>query len=97
MCMPYINSRCGPQPGNGPCGSHLQATYDSGGAVFHNADKLCSETTWTLTGSQSAQPGGVMVAPAAVPIGGVRPSGNPAGAVPSGAVLVDNSGSGANG
>jgi hypothetical protein len=23
--MPYINSRCGPEPGTGPCGSYLQA------------------------------------------------------------------------
>lgn len=71
---------------------------DPNGAVFVNADKVCSkEETGTLSASQPEPPGSIMVGPAAAPSGGVRPAGNPTGAVPSGAIREGNNGSGANG
>ena len=78
-------------------GETYVGNLDPNGAVFQNADKMCSKKTGTLSGSQPEPPGSTMVGSAAVPSGGVRPSGKPAGAVPSRAVPVDDSGSGANG
>jgi hypothetical protein len=79
------------------CGETYVGNLDPNGVVFQNADKLCSKETGALSGSQPEPPGSLMVGPAAVPSGGVRPSGNPADAVPSRAVPAGDSGSGANG
>ena len=78
-------------------GETCVGNLDPNGVAFRNAGQMCSRETGTLSGSQPEPPGGIRVGPAAVPGGGVGPSGNPAGAVPSRAVPVDNSGSGANG
>lgn len=70
---------------------------DPNGAVFVNADKVCSKATGMPSGNQPEPPGSIMVGPGAAPSGGVRPAGNHSGAVPSGAIPVDSSGSAANG
>lgn len=78
-------------------GESYVGNLNPNGVVFRNAGKLCSKKTGMLSGSQPEPPGGSMAGPAAVPSGGVRPSGNPAGAVPGRAVPAGNSGPGADG
>jgi hypothetical protein len=63
------------------------------GAAFQNAGKVCSEKTGTLSGSQPEPPGSIIAGLAVLPGGELRP----AGAVPTRAVPLRNSGPGANG
>lgn len=70
---------------------------DPNGAVFVNADKVCSKATGMPSGNQPEPPGSIMIGPGAAPSGGVRPAGNRSSAAASGAIPVDSSGSAANG
>ena len=78
-------------------GETYVGNLDPNGAVFINADKVCSKETGTLSASQPEPPGSIMVGPGVAPSDGVGRSGNATGAVPTGGVPVDNSGSGADG
>jgi hypothetical protein len=84
-------------PDSNGSGEAYVGNLEPKGVMFQNAGKFCSKETGTLSGSQPEPPGGIRVGPASVPGGGVRPSGDPTGAVPGGAVPVDNSGPGADG
>jgi hypothetical protein len=70
---------------------------DPNGAVFVNANKVCSKATGTPSGDQPEPPGSIMVGPGAALRGGNRPSAIHSGAAPSGGIPVGSSGSVANG